>query len=307
MTENENRIARATSGFWLGEADQVAAAYNLGEIGVGITPETEVAIVGTRPFEFDELAHLKGVVRLGVGYDNLPLEQLRAAGIVAAYTPYAPTASVAELALLLILMHIRAGADRQTLRRSMRDCRLLVVGCGRIGRALIAEAGGRFREVRVVDPMPPDHVDNLYGVGARYKPSQLLTALSWADVVSLHCPLEPATRHMIGWDELAAMKADAVLINTARGGIVNEAALATHLADHAEFRVALDVSEAEPDRPAFSADPRVIWTGHTASMTYQARRRMERDAVAAAVDIITGSIPESLIPEEEPWHKIAGS
>ena len=240
---------------------------------------------------------LRVVARHGVGVDDVDLAAARAGGVMVTRAPGSNTTAVAEHTLALILAlakdlrplsaAIAAGGWRQgeTQVRDIAGMRLGLVGFGAIGRAVarLAEAFGMV--VAAFDPAA--------GAGG-----DLRQLLAGSDAVSLHCPLTVDTRHLIGAAALAAMPAGGFLVNTARGGIVDEAALLAALDAGHLAGAALDVFEDEPPPPdhPLRAHPRVIATPHVAGVTPDALDRM---GVAAAECIVAclcgGEVPPERI------------
>ena len=238
---------------------------------------------------------LRIVANYAVGIDNVDLEAARARGIVVSNTPGVLTNATAEHAIGLMLALLRriAEGDRSLRRRdhwewgpdfmvgeSLEGRQVLVVGPGRIGRrvAVLAEAHGA-------------HV-RFAGRG-----DDLRAALEAADVVSLHCPLTPETRHLVDADALASMKPTAVLVNTARGQVVDEAALVVALRDGSIAGAALDVFEHEPAvSEELLAMENVVLTPHIASATRDARLAMGMLVVSALrAVLLEGRTPENAV------------
>jgi glyoxylate reductase len=216
---------------------------------------------------------LRVVANYGVGVDNIDLDAARRHGVVVTNTPGVLTAATAELAIALLLALARRVGEGDRFVRAREPWRfslefmlgsglagktMLVVGAGRIGRetARLAEAFG----MRVV-------------LAGRSDP--LLPLLADADVVSIHCPSTAETRHLIDASALAAMKPSAVLVNTARGPIVDEAALVAALRKGTIAGAALDVYEREPEVHEGLLDlDNVVLTPHLGSATREARVAM---------------------------------
>jgi glyoxylate reductase len=216
---------------------------------------------------------LRVVANYAVGVDNVDLEAARRHGVVVTNTPGVLTAATAELAIALLLALVRRVGEGDRFVRAREPWRfslefmlgtglagktMLVIGPGRIGQATakLAEAFG----MRVV-------------FAGRSDP--LAAPLAEADVVSIHCPSTPDTRHLIDAAALAAMKPTAVLVNTARGPIVDEAALVVALRDGTIAGAALDVYEREPEVHAGLLDlDNVVLTPHLGSATREARVAM---------------------------------
>ena len=216
---------------------------------------------------------LRVVANYAVGVDNVDLEAARRHGVVVTNTPGVLTAATAELAIALLLALVRRVGEGDRFVRAREPWRfslefmlgtglagktMLVIGPGRIGRetARLAEAFG----MRVVFAGCSD---------------PLATLLAEADVVSIHCPSTPETRHLIDAAALAAMKPTAVLVNTARGPIVDEAALVVALRAGTIAGAALDVYEHEPEVHEGLLDlDNVVLTPHLGSATREARVAM---------------------------------
>jgi glyoxylate reductase len=228
---------------------------------------------------------LRVVANYAVGIDNVDLAAARERGVVVANTPDVLTDATAELAIAITLALLRrvAEGDRFVraqrpwdfglefmLGRSLRGARFLVVGPGRIGRAAAELANG-------LGAMPA-----FAGRG-----DDLHALLAEADVVSLHCPLTPETRHLVDAAALAAMKPTAVLVNTARGPIVDEAALVAALRAGTIAGAALDVFEDEPRvADELLALENVVLTPHLGSATRDTRLAMGMLAVSALREVL---------------------
>lgn len=221
---------------------------------------------------------LRVVANFGVGYDSVDVAEATRRGIVVSNTPDVLTEATAELtiALLLALLRRVAEGDRLVRRRDewalaptfmlgegLAGKTLGIVGLGRIGRevARLAEAFG----MRIV---------HTRGSGP-YEELPLERLLAEADVVSLHVPLTPETRHLIGVRELALMRPNAVLVNVSRGPVVAEAAMVDALAEGRIAGAALDVYEHEPEvSPGLIELENVVLLPHLGSSTHAAREAM---------------------------------
>jgi phosphoglycerate dehydrogenase-like enzyme len=164
-----------------------------------------------------------------------------------------------------------------------------MVGFGSIARKVSAKAKPfRFRQI-ASDPVAPEEVFEKHGV----ERVDLDTLLRTADIISLHCPLLPETRHMINADSISRMKPGTILVNTARGPLVNEADLVAALKAGKLVGAGLDVFEKEPlttDSPLRSL-PNVILTSHAASVSTRAVELLQIHAAEAACDILLGKLP----------------
>ncbi|MFL5936041.1 MAG: 2-hydroxyacid dehydrogenase [Gaiellaceae bacterium] len=240
---------------------------------------------------------LRIVANYGVGVDNVDLEAARARNVLVANTPDVLTDAVAELTIALTLALLRRVVEgdrflrKQSrwsfsldfmLGRSLRGKTFGVVGPGRIGRAAasLAEALGARA---IFAGRSGDDLDSL---------------LRTADVVSLHCPLTPDTRHLIDAAALARMRPTAVLVNTARGPIVDEPALVAALHDGTIAGAALDVYEHEPEVSAGLLElENVVLTPHVASATPDTREAMGMLAVEALrAVLLERRVPSNIVP-----------
>ncbi len=231
---------------------------------------------------------LRIVANYAVGYNNIDVEAATARGVAVSNTPGVLTDATADLALALILAVARrvAEGDRLTraggfvgwgpefmLGRDLRGKTLGLVGLGRVGRAVAARAAG-FGLRLIYAPhraCPAGGVDPQSG--AQCLP--LDQVLAQADFLSLHVPLTPETRHLLGAAELAKMKPGAFVINTARGEVVDEAALAAALASGHLGGAGLDVYENEPQvHPGLLGQDKVVLLPHVGSATIETREAM---------------------------------
>jgi glyoxylate reductase len=242
---------------------------------------------------------LQVVANVAVGYDNVDLEAARRHGVIVTNTPDVLTDATADLAIALLLaVTRRLGEGERRIRsgepwawsidfmlgRGLRGKTLGVVGYGAIGRATAARARAFGIEVvytkRSAGPDP-----------GRVGIAELLER---SHFVSLHCPLTPQTRHLIDAGALARMRGDAYLVNTARGPIVDEAALAAALRDGTIAGAALDVFEREPEvHPDLVALENVVLVPHLGSATLETRAAMAELAVSNALAVLAGDGPRT--------------
>jgi lactate dehydrogenase-like 2-hydroxyacid dehydrogenase len=253
-----------------------------------VTDRIDAAVLAAEPLRARILANF------GVGYNHIDVGAARARGLAVTNTPGVLTDATADLAMLLILMVARrVGEGEREVRRgawtgwrpthllgSMVSGRTLgIVGYGRIGRAVARRAAHGFgMRVLVHTPHPPPSAALAENRVA--EAVALETLLAEADFVSLHCPATPATRHLIDAGRLAAMRPDAYLINTARGDIVDEAALVVALRTGRIAGAGLDVYEAEPRlAPGLAELENVVLLPHLGSATLATREAMGMCAV----------------------------
>jgi D-3-phosphoglycerate dehydrogenase / 2-oxoglutarate reductase len=268
-----------------------------------------VVIAGTESITaatMESCPGLKAICRVGIGLDSVDLLAARRLGIAVSYTPDGPSPAAAELAMGLILDLLRGigPADRglrqgkwtRTTGARIATSTIGVIGCGRIGGRVIRHLVGGFPGVRVLaHDLDSSVVPDLPGVEA----VSLERVLAESDVVTLHVPLTAATRNLIADAELAAMKPSAALVNTARGGIVDEAALARALRSGVLRAAAVDVFIDEPYVGELTQLDNVVLTCHMGSMTADCRARMEIEATEEAIRFLKGQPFLSPVPEDE--------
>jgi len=251
---------------------------------------------------------LRVVSNYAVGYNNIDLTAAREHGIVVTHTPGVLTEATADLAWALIVSACRRvpEADRFTregrfqgwapemfLGMDIHGRTLGVVGLGRIGLA-VARRGTGFG-MKILYWGRNAHPEAEASLGARRV--ELDDLLRESDIVSLHVPLTPATTHLLDRRRLGLLKPSAVLINTARGPVVDEAALVEALREHRIFAAGLDVYEAEPQlHPGLAGLPNVVLLPHLGSATLETRSRMTRMAVDNLVEALEGRAPAHPVP-----------
>ena len=237
----------------------------------------------------DRCPKLRAIANYAVGYDNIDLAATRARGILVGNTPDVLTDATADLTFALILAIARRLGDAAAsvkdgewgtwepdnyLGYDVHGATLGIIGLGRIGHAVARRAAGFDMTV----------------IHAGRDPAGLDDLLARADFVSVHCPLTPETRHLIDADALFKMRPTAMLINTARGPIVDQDALREALVDGTIAGAALDVTDPEPltpDDPLMSA-PNLIVVPHIGSATHQARADMATLAVENLLAALDG-------------------
>ncbi len=269
--------------------------FSRGELAARLAGQDAVIVGLKERIGAAEIAHatrLRIVANLAVGYDNLDLDALSAAGIAASNTADVLNESVADYAWALMLgvarrmsaaeRWLRAGHWHATefkawLGSDVRGRTLGILGMGRIGQAIAHRAVGFGMPVLYHNRSPLPEADERT-CNARHVDKQQL--LRESDFLMLVLPLTAQTRHAIGAPELALMKPTAMLINVARGGIVDDAALAAALRERRLAGAALDVFEGEPAvNPGLLALDNVVLSPHIASATTETRRAMTSVAV----------------------------
>ena len=246
---------------------------------------------------------LRVLSRRGVGYDQIDVAAAKALGRVVTIAAGGNGPSVADHALAMMLAlgknlvrltgQMRHGDWRFPVGRELHEQTVGIVGLGRVGRLVARRLRGFDATVLATDIVRDDAAAATLGV--RYV--NLPTLLRESDVVTLHAPLTPLTRHMIGVEALAAMKPGAFLVNTARGGLVDEAALLEALRSGRLGGAGLDVFEAEHD-PAHDAStaalvalPNVVATPHSAAATREGLARSNAITVRALLAVLDGGSP----------------
>ena len=251
---------------------------------------------------------LKVVANVAVGYDNIDVPACSERGVVATNTPGVLTDATADIAFALILMATRRLGEGERLIRSGREWKwgmffllgsglqgktLGVVGMGGIGQATARRARAFGMEI-VYQSRSEIDAGIAAELGARRV--ELDELLSVSDVVSLHCPYGPATHHLIGAEQLAAMQDSAYLVNTARGPIVDEAALASALREGRIAGAGLDVYEHEPRvHPELRELDNVVLLPHLGSATVETRTAMAVLAAENVLAVLGGQRPPTPI------------
>ncbi len=259
---------------------------------------------------------LRVIGRHGVGYDTVDITAASARGIPVVYTPNANSDAVAEHCVMLMLAVARRLLDveeavrqrnwergrdwtRQRAGMELRGQTLGIVGLGEVGRRVAHLCGTGFgMTVLACDPFVaperwPPHVGRRDGLEA---------LLAESDIVTLHAPLSPDTHHLINAQRLARMKPGSILINTARGGLVDEVALEAALASGRLGGVGLDVLEREPppvDHPLLRSDRRLVMlTPHIAGVSDRSLQRMAQLVCDGVLAVLRGERPANVVNPE---------
>jgi len=254
----------------------------------------------------DAAPRLRVVANHAVGYDNVEVAAATARGIAVTNTPDVLTDATADFTFALILAAARRLSEGEALARSaawlgwapdqllgqsVANRVIGIIGFGRIGQAVARRAAGFGMKILYASPR-----DAGVGRAERVELGELLQA---SDVVTLHCPLTPATRHIIDAEALARMKPTAVLVNTARGPCVDEEALAAALERGTIAAAGLDVFENEPSiHQGLLASRKVVLAPHLGSATLEARGGMARLCAEAVAAVLSGRRPAHLVNPE---------
>jgi len=302
--------AMAPAGFDLAIAPGQGAAFHEAMAGAEYLVGFVDALVDRDLFQ--AAPRLRLVQLLSAGYDRADLDAARLAGVPVCNNGGANAVAVSEHAVLLMLavsrqlvrqhLSVAAGNWRgnQTPRvHELRGKTLGIVGLGTIGRKTARLAHAFSMKVIYYDVarLPEDQEDLL---DVRFR--LLRELLQEADIVSLHTPLNASTRHLIGADELGLMKPSAILVNTARGPVVDEAALYEALTDGTLAAAGLDVFDQEPplpDNPLLGLD-NVTLTAHLAGPTFESNAARVRNAFDNVQRVARGEAPLWIVPELAP-------
>ena len=297
----------------LSDIAEVVYESPMGESYFDELKEADAIIAGMETVDddfLDKAPRLGIVARFGVGYDSVDVEACTKRGVHVTHTPGVLSGAVADLTWGLILSqmrgilesdgHVRDGWAERTRRlplgRDTEGKTLGIVGLGRIGVEVAKRAQGFDVDVLYYDVYRREGLEESMGI--RYVGlDELLKA---SDIVTIHVLLIPSTRHLIGAREFELMKEDAIIINTSRGPVIDQAALVEALKSGQIGGAALDVFEEEP-LPAgdeLAELGNTVLTSHIASATVETRRKMaEVDAVNVRA-YLEGKTPPNLVPEQ---------
>jgi glyoxylate reductase len=250
---------------------------------------------------------LKVIANMAVGYDNVDVEAAKARGVVVTNTPGVLDETTADVAFMLLLAAARRLGESERVLRAGRwewwgpklfmgpdvwGKKLGIVGLGRIGQAVARRAKGFDMEILYYNRSRKEGAEE--ELGANYL--ELDELLETADFITLHTPLTDETRHLIDAPELERMKPEAVLVNTSRGPVVDEAALADALAEGRIFAAGLDVYEEEPKvHPKLLELENVVLAPHIGSGSIETRVKMAVLAAENLAAVLRGEQPKTLV------------
>ncbi len=299
-------------------SERIKAAHDVitPEQGVDDPRIADTTFIVIRTTELPEaliarMPKLKAIVKHGAGVDNIPIPFASSRGVLVCNTPGGNNSTaVAEGAVTLMLAVLRRVRAMDAVVRDNRwderwktrlgdltEAKVGLIGFGRIARFTAKICGAGFgAEIGVYDPMlSPEDV-----IAAGATPMDLPQLLAWADVISIHVPLTDGTRNLIGAAQLAQMQPGAVIVNTSRGGIIDEAALAAALKAGTIGGAGIDVFEAEPppaDHPLFALG-NVVLGPHVAGVTEASMKHMALHCAAVVETILSGERPATLLNPE---------
>ena len=288
-----------------GRADIVVGEVQTPEQVATLTAGADGLVVSLQRLTAGHIAALaasvKAIGRAGVGLDTIDVDAATERNVVVVYQPDYATNEVADQAMALLLAAHRrvVHADRLIRERgwvggaelgpipALQDVTAGVIGTGRIGRAMIARLRPFVSRVIGFDAFDTAPADGFTRV------PDLSTLLHEAQVISLHLPLDPSTRHLIGAAELSGLRPNAVLVNVSRGGLIDEQALAEALSDGRLGAAGLDVFESEPlpaDSPLRRA-PNVVLSPHIAWYSSESAPRLADRTIADLIAVAGGKPP----------------
>ncbi len=253
---------------------------------------------------------LKVVSKHGVGVDNVDVAAATRAGVIVTNTPGANQVAVAEMAVALILALTRKLAHHDTVVKSGGWSRIMgtelagktvgLVGLGRIGKEVVL----RLKGFRVNFLAHDVYQDADFAAENSVRFVSLYELLAESDIITLHAVLTADTQHLIGEKELARMKPGAYLVNTARGGLVDEQALSRALAENRLAGAGLDVFADEPprDSPLLKLGDKVLLAPHLGAQTTETVLRMGRMAAENIVQVLRGEKPAGVV-NPEAWGR----
>ena len=251
---------------------------------------------------------LQVISRHGVGYDNIDLKSTKEIGATLTITATANAVAVAEHVMFMLLniskrkdmydQSVKLGKfnDRNKLPKTIElwGKNILIAGFGRIGQALIKRCLGFEMNVFVYDPYIND--EKIKSLGGK-KVNNIKEAVKEMDAISLHMPLNDETKNIVNYDLLRSMKTNCIVINAARGGIINEVDLDKALRENLIFGAGLDVFETEPpksDNPLLKND-KVFLSPHTAAFTEECMIRMGKETIQNIIDFFEKKLDKSKI------------
>ena len=295
--------------------DSLSVDYEINKIGRKLSEDElqsmindyTILIAGTEPITrkvMENAPELKLISRIGIGLDNVDLKSAKDLGIKVSYTPDAPAPAVSELTIGLMIsimrsiqianMNMHQGNWNRFFGRRFEDLTIGIIGLGRIGKRVLEHLNGfKCREILLSD-LIEDH-DIASNRNIRWVDKE--TIYSHSDLITLHIPLNSSTHNLIGSKEIAMMKDDVMLVNTSRGGIIDEIELYNGLKKGKIASAAIDVFEKEPpenDNPLIKNE-KVFLSPHTAAFTDECMIRMGMETIQNIIDYFDQKIDKSKI------------
>ena len=252
--------------------------------------------------------NLKIISRHGVGYDNIDLDYIQKKNITLTITATANATAVSEHVMYMMLVlskakltydnEVRSGSFKKNMKTiktfELMGKEILIAGFGRIGKSLIKKCLGFDMKVKVYDPfLDKQSIANLKGA----KVDSIEDAVKSADFISIHMPLNDKTKNLINYSLIKKMKKNCIIINTARGGIINEIDLNKSLDENLIFGAGLDVFEKEPPESnnLLLKNKKIIMSPHTSALTDECKVRMAKETVKNIIDFFENKLDKSVI------------
>jgi phosphoglycerate dehydrogenase-like enzyme len=267
---------------------------------ISVLADCEATVAGSEPYSrrvIEALPKLRVIARSGVGFDAVDTQACDAAGVVLTTTPGVNHHAVAEHTIAFIMgvgrgfpgldRRVRENRWQRMARPRVMGCTLGILGLGRIGRAVATRAVGLGMKVMAYDPFPQHEFADQWNVEF----GDLYDVLGKSDYVSLHLPMSVETRHIMNAKSFAKMKQGSVLINTARGLLIDEGALYDALKSGPLRAAGLDVFEVEPlplDSPLFELD-NVLMSGHVAGLDCESQHATFVMVAETIIDLHNGN------------------
>ena len=274
-----------------------------------LIPSFDIIIAGTEKISdkvMERAGNLKMISRVGIGLDSVDLLVAEKRNIQVSYTPDAPAPAVSELTIGMMLTLLRSahvsnsqmhlGKWYRFFGRRLSEVTIGIIGIGRIGKGVLEHLQGFGNpKILVNDISIEDDIIKKFNVEWSSKEK----IYKHSDIVTLHLPLTGQTKDMIKKDHLLSMKTDAIIINTSRGGIINESDLYEVMQSGHLSGAAIDVFDNEPYNGDLKDIERCLLTAHMGSMSVDCRAQMEIKATEEVVRFLTDKTLKGLVPEEE--------
>ena len=280
---------------------------------VEMVGDFDIIIAGTEPITkkvMDNAPNLKIISRVGIGLDSVDLIEAEKRNIIVSYTPDAPAPAVSELTVGLMLSLLRSvqlsniemhkGIWHRFFGKRLSEITIGIIGVGRIGAGVLQHLQG-FGSPKILlnDTHSNYELSNRLNKKSNINWVDKDTIYQQSDVVTIHVPLTVQTKNMIKKKQLLIMKDDAVIINTSRGGIINEQDLYDVMQSGHLSGAAIDVFDFEPYNGKLCDIGRCILTAHMGSMSVDCRTRMEIEATEEVVRFLTNQPLTGSVPDEE--------
>ena len=275
---------------------------------VGLITDFDAVIAGTEEITekvISKATNLKLISRVGIGLDSVDLLAAERLKVGVSYTPDAPAPAVADLTIGLMYsllrkvheanIHMHDGEWYRFFGRRLIDCTIGIIGVGRVGSRIV----NSLQALGCKNIMYYDKKVRLEGESEHLIFAEKDKIYEMSDIISFHLPLDSETKNMVTVNEFKLMKKDVSLINTSRGGVINEQDLSDALKNKAIAGAAIDVFVDEPYQGKLSEYDNCILTAHMGSMTMDCRSQMEIEATEEVVRFFSGQALESVVPPEE--------